>query len=89
VLNQNQIEISKILLETALENNGHIRSCPIEYLQNSGKWIFWNESWSLCSKHYDSFDEVLIAFDSYCKEYLDQEMKKRSGETYESVPSTY
>jgi hypothetical protein len=86
---QPPLDIAKILLETALENNGHIRSCPIEYLRANKKWVFWNETWSICSKQFDSFDEALAEFDKYCKEYLDMELAKASGEKHEPIPPTY
>jgi hypothetical protein len=75
------MNIAKILLETALETNGSIRSCPIEYLKEKNKWIFWNETWADHSKEYDSFEEVLNGFDIYCKQYLDTEIQKRQNNT--------
>jgi len=68
--------LTKFLLETALETNGSIRSCPIEYNQETKKWFFWFETWAEKSKDFDSLDEVLEAFEMYCLEYLKLENKQ-------------
>lgn len=67
----NKLNLPKILLETALETNGAIRSCPIEYNQETRKWYFWYETWAEKSRDFDSFDEVLKQFEMYCEEYID------------------
>ena len=69
---QTTTDLTKILLETALEVNGSIRSCPIEYLRDKNKWIFWDETWSKPSGEYHIFDAVLGGFYDYCKNYIEQ-----------------
>jgi hypothetical protein len=66
----NKLNLPKILLETALETNGAIRSCPIEYNRETNKWYFWNETWAEKSKDFDSLDETLNQFEIYCEQYL-------------------
>ena len=70
---QTTAELTKILLETALEVNGRVQSCPIEYLRDRNKWVFWNETWEIQSLEYNSFDEALEGFHEYCKQYIERE----------------
>ena len=69
---QTTVELTKLLLETTLEVNGRVQSCPIEYLRDTNKWVFWDETWENPSGEYSSFDEVLEAFHEYCKQYIEQ-----------------
>ncbi len=64
------LNIPKILLETALENNGIIRGCPIEYNRKTDKWVFWNEDYSKRSLEYDCFDDAVEDFTIYCEKYM-------------------
>lgn len=71
-MQQPHLNIPKILLETALENNGIIRGCPIEYHRKTNKWVFWNEDYSKRSVEYASFDDAVKDFTLYCEQYMKQ-----------------
>ncbi len=60
--------LAKVLLETILENHGVVRSCPVEYLGEKNKWIFWDETWTKSSREYDTIDGVLSGLRAYCEE---------------------
>lgn len=60
--------LAKILLETILENHGFVRYCPVEYLREKNKWIFWDETSTKSSREYDTIDGVLSGLHAYCEE---------------------